>query len=179
MQKSYLVQNITSIRAVLIVRCSLYVCSVCVPPDFVVQINNFFSLVLFSTTIHEWRGKKLISKTIEYKLDSSSKMQWCNLNLKKFRKVFWKTIDFVENLGMTLRTGSRGSCSLPLLWRNTYKNQYTIHPLQYQVSNNFHFLETIIRVQIVKLRLIDVHLTLKILGDYKRSYLLKQTCSFL
>ena len=94
MQKSYLVQNITSIRAVLIVRCSLYVCSVCVPPDFVVQINNFFSLVLFSTTIHEWRGKKLISKTIEYKLDSSSKMYWCNLNLKKFRKVFLENYRF-------------------------------------------------------------------------------------
>ena len=48
----------------------------CVPPDFVVQINNFLSLVLFSAVIHQRRGKKLINKTIKYKLDSSSKMQF-------------------------------------------------------------------------------------------------------
>ena len=44
----------------------------CVPPDFVVQINNFFNLVLFSAVIHKRRGKELISKRIKYNLDSSS-----------------------------------------------------------------------------------------------------------
>ena len=57
----------------------------CVPPDFVVQINNFFSLVVFFLVIHKRRGKNLISKAIKYKLDSSSKM----------------TIDLVENLEIT------------------------------------------------------------------------------
>ena len=46
----------------------------CVPPYFVVQINNFFSLVLFSAVINKRRGKKLISKIIKYNLDRSSKM---------------------------------------------------------------------------------------------------------
>ena len=41
---------------------------------FLVQINNFLNLVPFSAVIHKRRGKKLISKIIKYKLDSSSKM---------------------------------------------------------------------------------------------------------
>ena len=65
MQKLRSVQNITSIIAV-----------ADAPSGFVVQINNFFSLVLFSAEIHKGRGKKRISKTIKYKLDSSSKMQF-------------------------------------------------------------------------------------------------------
>ena len=48
----------------------------CAPSDSVVHINNFFSLVLFSAVIHKRRGKKLNCKTIKYKLDSSSKMQF-------------------------------------------------------------------------------------------------------
>ena len=68
MQKSCSVQNIANIVA----GTDEFV----VPPDFLIQINNFFSLVLFSVLIHKRRGKKLISKTIKYKLDSSSKMQF-------------------------------------------------------------------------------------------------------
>ena len=64
-----------------------------VPPDFVVQTNNFFSLVLFSAVIQKIREKKLISKAIEYKLDSSSKMQFVFFYLKDIQKAFWKTID--------------------------------------------------------------------------------------
>ena len=41
----------------------------CVPPDFVVEINNFFNLVLFSAVIHERRGKKLISETIKHQVE--------------------------------------------------------------------------------------------------------------
>ena len=32
----------------------------CTPPDFVLQINNFFRLVLFSTVIHKGRGKMFL-----------------------------------------------------------------------------------------------------------------------
>ena len=80
----------------------------CVPLDFVVQINNFFSLVLFSAVIHKRRGKKLISKTIKYKLYSSSKMQFAFFYPKDIHKVFWKTISFVENLEMVQIAGGRG-----------------------------------------------------------------------
>ena len=56
-----------------------------VPPDFVVQINDFFSLVLFSAVIYKRRRKKLISKRIKYKLDSSSKMKFVFFILKTFK----------------------------------------------------------------------------------------------
>ena len=72
-----------------------------VPSDFVVPINNFFNLVLFSVVIHKRRGKTLISKTIKYKLDSSSKMQFVFSYPEDIQKNFSKIIDFVENLEMT------------------------------------------------------------------------------
>ena len=79
MQKSHSVQNITSIIAA---------------PDYVFQVNNFFSLVLFSAVIHKTRGKKLISKTIKYRLGSSSKVQFA-----------FFFIDFVKNLEMAQIVG--------------------------------------------------------------------------
>ena len=81
----------------------------CVPPDFVIQIYNFFSLVLFSAIIHKRSGKKLISKTIKQKLDNSSKIQFDFFILKAV--FFWKTIDFVENLEMT-QIGSHVLCAI-------------------------------------------------------------------
>ena len=54
-------------------RCFFLWC--CILPDFVAQINNFFSLVLFSAVILKRRGKKLICRTIKYKLV----LQRCNL----------------------------------------------------------------------------------------------------
>ena len=89
----------------------------CVPPNFVVQINNFFSLVLFSAVIHKRRRKKLISKTIKYKLDSSSKMQFAFVILKTFN-FFWKTIDFVKNLEMTQIAGG---------WRGGWRSRSLRH----------------------------------------------------
>ena len=62
----------------------------CAQPDFVVQINNLFSLALFSVVIHKRRGKKMTSKTVKYKLVSSSKMQFACVIPKKF-------IIFLEN----------------------------------------------------------------------------------
>ena len=71
-----------------------------VPPDFAFQIKNVFSLVLFSAVIHKRRGKKLISKTIKYKLGSSSKMQFaffCNMKTFKF---------FLENYQFCQKSGN-------------------------------------------------------------------------
>ena len=90
----------------------------CVPPDFVVQINKFFILVLPSAVIHERRGKKLISKTTKYKLDSSSKMQFVFFHPKDLfyficfihLKICLETIDSVKYLEMTQIAGGRGSC---------------------------------------------------------------------
>ena len=60
----------------------------CIPPYFVVQINNCFKLVLFSAAIHKRRGEKHISKTIKHKLDSSSKMQFGFFYPKGIQKCF-------------------------------------------------------------------------------------------
>ena len=61
MQKSRSVQNITN--------------NIAVPPDSVVQINNFCSLLIFSAVIHKRRGQKLICKSTKHKL-CSSKMRF-------------------------------------------------------------------------------------------------------
>ena len=77
MLKSRSVKNITNIIVVADEQSgAVGMFAVCVSPDFVVQINNFFSLVLFPVVIYKRRGKKLISKTVKYKLDSSSKMKF-------------------------------------------------------------------------------------------------------
>ena len=111
----------------------------CILPDFVVKINNFFSLVLFFTVIHKRRRKKLISKTIKYKLDSSPKMQFDLFYPNDIQKFFWKTVDFAENLGMTQiardglgRGGGAGVMFSATLWCNVYENRYVIHPLEIQ-----------------------------------------------
>ena len=60
-------------------------------PDSVVQINTLCSLVLFSAVIYKRRGKKLISKTIKYKLETVP--QRCNLVFfiqKTFKTFFGK-----------------------------------------------------------------------------------------
>ena len=49
-------------------------------------MNNFFSLVLFSAVIDKRREEKLISKTIKYKLDSSSKGLFFSENYRFFQK---------------------------------------------------------------------------------------------
>ena len=73
----------------LLIRCSLFVCLFvcCVPPNSVVQINNF-RLILFSAEIRKRRGKKLVSKTIKYKLGSSSKMPFAIFPRKTFIYLF-------------------------------------------------------------------------------------------
>ena len=79
----------------------------CAQPDFVVQINNFFSLVLCFAVIHKRRGKELINKTIKYKLDSCSKMQFDSFY--PFFFCFSKTIEFAENLQVAQIAGGGGA----------------------------------------------------------------------
>ena len=130
----------------LLIRCSLFVCLFvcCVPPNSVVQINNF-RLILFSAEIRKRRGKKLVSKTIKYKLGSSSKMPFAIFPRKTFIYLFiylfiiylfiylfiyLKTIDFVENLEWRIWQGAAGAGGhfFASLWRSANKNRYVIHP---------------------------------------------------
>ena len=64
---------------------------------FVVQISNFFSLVLYSAAIHKKRRKKLISKTIKCNFYSLSKMQFCFFHPKNI---------FLENYWFYKKSGS-------------------------------------------------------------------------
>ena len=66
--------------------------------------------------MHKRRGKKTVSKTIKYKLESSSKMHFAFFSPKDIQKFFWKTINFVKNLEMAQIEKGEGerSCSLHL-----------------------------------------------------------------
>ena len=138
MQKSDSVQDITSIIEVADKYQVQFVCLWCfIPSYFIVQINNFFSLVVLSTAIHKRRGKKLISKTIELKLV----LQRCDLSffiLKTFI-FFLKTINFAENLEMTHMAGGgrRGVVDMFFapLWRNAYENWYAIQTLKSKIRS--------------------------------------------
>ena len=119
MQKSRSAQYITRIIAVAnqVQFVCLFVC--CAPPNSVVQINNFFRLILFSAEIRKRRGKKLISKTIKYKLGSSSKMPFAlfperHLFIHLFIYLFENNW-YCRKSGMTHMAGGGGggrSCSL-------------------------------------------------------------------
>ena len=80
------------------IRCSLYIWC-CVPLGFVVPIDNFFSLVQFSSVIHKRRGIKLISKTVKYNLDSSSEMQFTFFLSKRQSFCFLKNYWFCRKSG--------------------------------------------------------------------------------
>ena len=70
----------------------------CVTPDFVVEINIFFSLALFSAVIHKRRGKKMVRKTIKYKLDSSSKLQFVFLSPEDTQKRFFGKLSVLSKI---------------------------------------------------------------------------------
>ena len=66
MQKSRSVQNITKLLPLPMNNQVQFVCLwCCVPPNYVVQVN-MFSSVLFSVVIHKRRRKKLTSKTMQF-----------------------------------------------------------------------------------------------------------------
>ena len=70
-----------------------------VAPDFVVQINNFFSLVLFSAVIDKRRGQKLISKTVINILDSSSRVHFASFYPEDIQIFFLKNYRFCRKSG--------------------------------------------------------------------------------
>ena len=122
----------------LLIRCSLFVC--CVPPNSVVQINNIFKLILFSAEIRKRRGKKLISKTIKYKLGSSSKMPFAlfperHLFIHLFIYIFiylfiWKQLILSKIWNDAYGRGRQGRevMFFASLWRSANENRYVIHP---------------------------------------------------
>ena len=54
-------------------------------------------------------------------------MQFAFFYRKDIENFFWKTIDFVENLGITQIAGG-GVTFFASLWRNAYEDLYVIHP---------------------------------------------------
>ena len=98
----------------------------CVPPDFEVQMNNFFSFVLFSSVIHKRRGNKLISKTIEFKLDISSSIKFAFFFYAKgIQKSFGK-LSILSKIWKWLKSKGRGVILFVLLWRSAYENRYVM-----------------------------------------------------
>ena len=68
--------------------------------------------MLFFAVIHKRNGMKLINKTIEYKLDSSSKIKFTFFILKIF-KSFYDNYQFCQKSeNDTNSRGRGGSCSL-------------------------------------------------------------------
>ena len=60
-------------------------------------------MVLFSAVIYKKRGKKLINKTIKYKLDHSSKMQFAIFYPKNILNFF------LENYGFSQKSGNEAN----------------------------------------------------------------------
>ena len=77
-------------------------------------------MLLFSTVINERRGKKLISKTIKHKLDSSSKMKFAPFYPRDIQKYFLKAIDFIGNLEMTQIAGGGGTGGRGTIFSTSY-----------------------------------------------------------
>ena len=131
MQKSRSVQNIISIIAVADEYSMQFLCIwFCVPPDFVVQINEFFNMVLFSVVIHKRRGKKLISKTIKYKLDGSSKMQIVFFYPKDIQNFFWK-LSVLLKIWKWRKQQEAGCYVLCVIITQHYEDRYVVHSLSY------------------------------------------------
>ena len=110
-----------------------FVCSWCyVQPHFIVQIYNFFCLILFSALIHKKRGKKLIRKITKRNLDSSSKMYTLSVFILKSFKLFLENYQFCRKSGNDANSRGRGVMFFTSLSRNAYENRYVIHPYTIQ-----------------------------------------------
>ena len=98
----------------------------CLRPYFVVQINNIFRLVLFAAITHKRRGEKQISKTIKYKLDSSSKMQFVFFYPKNIQKYFLENYQFYRKCGNDAKSRGvgGGSCSCIIMTHCVRKSTY-------------------------------------------------------
>ena len=63
-------------------------------------------------------------------------MQFSLFYHKGIQKIFWKTIDFIENLEMTQIAWGEGVIFFASLWRNEYENRYVIHPFRLTYQEN-------------------------------------------
>ena len=107
----------------------------CVPPDFVVQVKNFFSFVLFSTVIHK-RAQKLISKTIKYKLDSSSKMQIALFNPREIQ-IFFGKLSILLEIWKWLKSQGAGGYVLSFIMTQCVRKSIFDSPLTLICSYSF------------------------------------------
>ena len=91
-----------------------------------VQFVYFFGLALFSAVIYERRGEKLISKTIKYKLGSSSKMQFAFFYPKDIQNFFLQNYQFCRKSENKAESWGRGFIFFTSLYCNAYENRYVI-----------------------------------------------------
>ena len=82
--------------------------------------------MLFFAVIHKRNGMKLINKTIEYKLDSSSKIKFTFFILKIF-KSFYDNYQFCQKSENDANSRGRGVVFLASLWPSAYENRHLIH----------------------------------------------------
>ena len=82
--------------------------------------------MLFFAVIHKRNGMKLINKTIEYKLDSSSKIKFTFFILKIF-KIFYGNYQFCQKSENDATSRGRGVVFLASLWPSAYENRHLIH----------------------------------------------------
>ena len=75
-------------------------------------VLRFVVLVLFSAAIRKRRGKKLISKTIKYKLDSSPKMQFAFYDPNDIQELFGNLSILSKIWKLRKQQGLGRSCSL-------------------------------------------------------------------
>ena len=96
-------------------------------------VLRFVVLVLFSTVIRKRRGKKLISKAIKYKLDSSPKMQFAFYDLMTFRN-FLETYRFCRKSGNYANSRDWGGHALCVIMTQCLRKSIYDSPL----SNKMH-----------------------------------------
>ena len=98
----------------------------CLRPCFVVQINNIFRLVLFAAITNKRRGERQISKTIKYKLDSSSKMQFVFFYPKNIQKYFLENYQFYRKCGNDAKSRGVGGGVMFLSYYDALRTKIVI-----------------------------------------------------
>ena len=107
----------------------------CVSPHFVVQRNNLFSLVQFSSLIYKRRGKTLISKANKHKLNNSSKIQIAFFILKTF-KFFLENYLFCRKSGNDVNSKGLGLYIISVIMTQCLRKSICDSPLNLSFHNN-------------------------------------------
>ena len=97
-----------------------------------VQFVYFFGLALSSAVIYKRRGEKQISKTTEYKLGSSSKMQFAIFYPKDIQKFFLQNYQFCRKSENKAKSWGRGFIFFASLYCNAYEDRYVIPLLAWE-----------------------------------------------